>query len=63
MTGIGLAPPLLIAALLSLALTTRITFVGGQRPRDSQDSPSDSAAPLQRANHDDYGTGQLPRAA
>jgi H+/Cl- antiporter ClcA len=34
MIGLTLIPPLLIAALVSLALTTRVTFVGNQRHRD-----------------------------
>jgi H+/Cl- antiporter ClcA len=34
MTGMLLIPPMLIAALVSLALTTGVGFVGGQRGRD-----------------------------
>lgn len=36
MTGLQLIPPMLIAALVSLALTKGISFVGGQRHRDPQ---------------------------
>lgn len=34
MTAVTLMPPLVIAALVSLCLTSRVTFVGGQRHRD-----------------------------
>src|SRR5262249_52623243 len=34
LTGVRVLPPMLLAALVSLALTTRVTFVGAQRSRD-----------------------------
>lgn len=50
MTGVGNLPPLLVAALVSLALTTRIAFIGGQRPRELPEraAPEEQEPPAPR---------------
>jgi H+/Cl- antiporter ClcA len=45
MTAVTLIPPLVIAALVSLLLTSRVTFVGGQRHRDQPSPPPDRPLP------------------
>ncbi|MGD0063596.1 MAG: chloride channel protein [Streptosporangiaceae bacterium] len=45
MTAVTLVPPLVIAALVSLLLTSRVTFVGGQRHRDQPAPPPERPLP------------------
>jgi len=46
MTAVTLVPPLVIAALVSLFLTSRVDFVGGQRHRDEPAPPLRPEPPL-----------------
>jgi hypothetical protein len=44
MTALTLVPPLVIAALVSLYLTSSVTFVGEQRHREQFPTPSQPQA-------------------
>ncbi|MDQ2815671.1 MAG: chloride channel protein [Actinomycetota bacterium] len=46
MTAVTLVPPLVIAALVSLLLTARVDFIGGQRHRDQPSPPPRDGPPV-----------------
>jgi len=46
MTAVSLVPPLVIAALVSLFLTSGVAFVGGQRHREQPSPPLRTEQPL-----------------
>jgi H+/Cl- antiporter ClcA len=51
MTAVTLVPPLVIAALVSLFLTSRVAFVGGQRPREQPSPPLRTGQPPTQHPH------------
>lgn len=53
MTGIQMFAPVLLASLVSLVLSSRVSFIGGQRHRDAPTAPAPSS--------DDWPSLPLPR--